>query len=211
MRNCSLFVSVGLLFFVTATAFAGKQDINNKEEVRVETKSINPGVIYQFSRTVGAGRLMKAQDGKAGQVKRTYKIIFEGDKPVGKELIKEERSEPKDTIFLMGRGGYPSSRGSFVRSRVLTMVATAYTDSPSENGGYTITAMGNSIRHGVVAVDPRVIPLGTKLFVEGYGFAYACDTGGAIKGNRIDLVMPSFSASNRWGRRTVKVHVLSGR
>ncbi len=212
MRNCSQSVSIGLLFFVLAIpAFANKQDNTKKEEIRVEKKTISPGVTYEFSRSVGRGRLVKSREGKPGTVKRTYKVIFKGDKPVGKELIKEERSEPTNTLFLMGKAGYPTSRGSFSRGRVLTMVATAYTDSPSENGGYTTTATGNSIRYGVVAVDPRIIPLGSKLYVEGYGFAYACDTGGAIKGHRIDLVMPSFSASNRWGRRTVKVHVLRGR
>ena len=213
MRNCSQTVSMGLLFFALAsTAFAEKEAGNKKTEVvQVEQKAVQPGVTYQFSRSVGRGRVVKAQDGKAGTVKRTYKISLQDGKPVGKELIKEERSEAKDTLYFMGRGGYPTSRGSWSRSKVIEMVATAYTSSPSENGGSTRSATGNALIYGVVAVDPRIIPLGTKLFVEGYGFAYACDTGGAIKGNRIDLLMPSFGASNQWGRRRVKVHVLSGR
>lgn len=213
MRNCSLSVSMGLLFFAFASiAFAGKkQDDTKKGAIKVEKGSIQPGVTYRFDREVGRGRLVKAQEGKPGTVKRTYKVIYRDGKPVGKELIKEERSVAKDETFLMGKAGYPTSRGSWSRTRVLDMVATAYTNSPSENGGSTRSATGNSLIFGVVAVDPRVIPLGTKLYVEGYGFAYACDTGGAIKGNRIDLLMPSFGASNAWGRRKVKVHVLSGR
>lgn len=213
MRNCSLSVSMGLLFFAFANvAFAGKgQDNTKKTDVKVEKKSIAPTVKYQFSREVGRGRLVKAHDGKPGTVKRTYRIVLRDGKPVGKELIKEERSVARDTTYLMGREGYPTSRGSWTRSRVIEMVATAYTDSPSENGGSTRSATGNALIYGVVAVDPRVIPLGTKLYVEGYGFAYACDTGGAIKGNRIDLLMSSSGASSNWGRRRVKVHVLSGR
>ena len=213
MRNCSLIVSIGLLFCVSAPlAVAGKQQANTKNrDIQVEKGSIQPKVTYKFSEDVGRGHLAKAHEGKPGTVKRTYKVVTRNGRPVGKELIKEERSLPRDATYLMGRGGYPTSRGSWTRSRVIDMVATAYTDSPSENGGSTRARLGNELIDGVVAVDPRVIPLGTKLYIEGYGFAYACDTGGAIKGNRIDLLMPSFSASNNWGRRHVKVHVLSGR
>jgi 3D (Asp-Asp-Asp) domain-containing protein len=65
--------------------------------------------------------------------------------------------------------------------------------------------------YGLVAVDPRVIPLGTHLYVEGYGFALAADTGGAIKGNRIDLCYDSVAFANRFGRKKVRVHVLETR
>lgn len=96
-----------------------------------------------------------------------------------------------------------------VSGRTITMRSTAYTSDPAENGGYSTTAMGTSIRYGVAAVDPRVIPLGTRLYIEGYGYARAEDTGGAIKGNRIDLVFGSKSQSNNWGRRTVRVTILN--
>jgi 3D (Asp-Asp-Asp) domain-containing protein len=62
---------------------------------------------------------------------------------------------------------------------------------------------------GVVAVDPKVIPLGSKLYVEGYGYAIAGDTGGAIKGNRIDVFFYSSGETAQWGRRWVRVFVLS--
>lgn len=96
-----------------------------------------------------------------------------------------------------------------VSGRTITMRSTAYTSDPSENGGYSTTAMGTAIRYGVAAVDPNVIPLGTRLYIEGYGYARAEDTGGAIKGNKIDLVFGSKSQSNRWGRRTVRVTILN--
>jgi 3D (Asp-Asp-Asp) domain-containing protein len=60
----------------------------------------------------------------------------------------------------------------------------------------------------VIAVDPRVIKLGTKVYVEGYGYAIAGDTGGAIKGNKIDLFMPNHASALKWGRRTVKIKIL---
>ncbi|MFI5384667.1 MAG: 3D domain-containing protein [Fimbriimonadales bacterium] len=197
---------------MASTAFAGKRQDNTKNrDIQVEKQSIKPGVTYEFDRGVGRGRLVKAHDGKPGTVKRTYRTIYRDGKAVGKELIKEERSSARDQTYLMGKDGYPSSRGAYSRTRIIEMEATAYTSSPAENGGWSRTRLGNDLIDGVVAVDPRVIPLGTKLYVEGYGFAYACDTGSAIKGNRIDLLMPSYSASNAWGRRRVKVHVLSGR
>ena len=96
-----------------------------------------------------------------------------------------------------------------VSGRTITMRSTAYTSDPSENGGYSTTAMGTAIRYGVAAVDTNVIPLGTRLYIEGYGYARAEDTGGAIKGNKIDLVFGSKSQSNNWGRRTVRVTILN--
>ena len=65
-----------------------------------------------------------------------------------------------------------------------------------------------ALGYGVVAVDPRVIPLKSLVYVEGYGFAIAADTGGAIKGKRIDLCYPSRAMAKRFGRRNVRVHLL---
>jgi len=90
--------------------------------------------------------------------------------------------------------------------RVLVMVATGY--SPQEPGLTDSTATGLRAQHGVVAVDPRVIPLGTRVYVEGYGNAIAGDTGSAIKGNRIDLCFDTLAECNAYGKRTVKVEIL---
>ncbi|MEB9958036.1 cell wall-binding protein EntB [Bacillus cereus] len=99
--------------------------------------------------------------------------------------------------------------------RELTVVATAYTADPSENGTYggrVLTAMGHDLTANpnmrIIAVDPKVIPLGSKVWVEGYGEAIAGDTGSAIKGNRIDVLMGSKSKAINWGRQTVKVKIL---
>lgn len=83
----------------------------------------------------------------------------------------------------------------------MTFTATAYTWT-----GYR-TATGTWPSRGTVAVDPRVIPTGTKLWVEGYGEAVAADTGGAIIGNRIDLYMDSKDECLQWGRRKVEVQI----
>ncbi len=90
--------------------------------------------------------------------------------------------------------------------RFLTMVATGY--SPEEPGLSDATASGLKAQRGVVAVDPRVIPLGTRVHVEGYGYAIAGDTGSAIKGMRIDLCFDTLEECNAYGKRTVQVEIL---
>jgi len=84
----------------------------------------------------------------------------------------------------------------------ITFEATAYTWT-----GYR-TATGVCPSRGTVAVDPRVIPLGTELYIEGYGPAVALDTGGAIRGQIIDLYMDSYQECIEWGRRQVEVRVM---
>jgi len=93
----------------------------------------------------------------------------------------------------------------------LTMESTAYSSDPADTlGGGTVTATGQNLLENpmAVAVDPSVIPLGTRLYVEGYGEAIASDTGGAIKGNIIDVHFPTNAQAEQWGRRTVKVTIL---
>jgi len=94
------------------------------------------------------------------------------------------------------------------KGKKITVVATAYDTSPEENGGYTITATGHTLRRGVIAVDPRVIPLGSIVHVPGYGEGWAIDTGGAIRGRRIDLCHASRSWCNRFGRKKVEVTIV---
>lgn len=109
-----------------------------------------------------------------------------------------------------------SSRGVMRYKTKLTMNASAYDSSPAQNGGHSRTAIGLVPELGVVAVDPSVIPLGSRLYIEStdggsswvYGYAIAGDTGGAIKGNRIDLCYPSNSQCRAFGRRQATVYVL---
>ncbi|MBU7006333.1 3D domain-containing protein [Phosphitispora fastidiosa] len=98
----------------------------------------------------------------------------------------------------------PASRGQ--PAKVLTMKATAY------NLTKNLTASGTKVCPGTVAVDPEVIPLGTRLYVEGYGPAIALDTGRLIKGNRIDVWFPpERGLAKKWGVKTVKVYIYGGR
>lgn len=215
MRNCSLRVLASLaVTFVAVGAFAVRRDQKERVETRVISREIPTEVRYEFSREVGAGRLILRQSGIPGSIKRTYSVHVRGDRVIAKDLVKIERVEPTPTVYYMGRQGYQASRhASYRRSRVMVMSATAYDPSPQTIGpgatGRTCTGM--KADYGVVAVDPRVIPLGTLVFVEGYGYAIAADRGGAIKGHRIDLCYKSRRVADAFGRRKVRVHILKPR
>jgi 3D (Asp-Asp-Asp) domain-containing protein len=93
----------------------------------------------------------------------------------------------------------------------LVVEATAYYPGPNNYGGGvgSRTAIGMVAQRGIIAVDPSVIPLGTKLFIDGYGYGVAGDTGGAIQGLRVDLCYNTYDEAMRYGRqRGIKVYLL---
>jgi len=211
MRNCShtvsKFIALAALTTVVSPVWAGKI----RTQVETRRVSLPVEVQYQFSRLVRPGALVKAQEGQPGTITRTYQVTFdEQDKPVKRVLIDTERTAGTPTVFNMNRSGFTTSRGNFRRGKVLEMSASAYDASPRTLGRRASgrTKMGYRAEFGHVAVDPRVVPLGSLVYVEGYGFAMASDIGGAIRGRRIDLCFNSRSQAMRFGRRKVKVHVL---
>lgn len=127
------------------------------------------------------------------------------------KLIKENKSikeakarKEQEQIVSKDKVIASANRSDGTRVRIFT--ATAYTDNVQSQGKWVgQTATGMKPQVGVVAVDPNVIPLGTKMYIEGYGNAIAGDTGGAIKGNRIDLFMNTQKECINFGRRQVKV------
>jgi 3D (Asp-Asp-Asp) domain-containing protein len=156
---------------------------------------------------VGSSKTVRA--GVNGQKVVTYRVFFKDGKEVRREVLASRVvKKPVPEIVAMGSQGQLASRGYFSGRRIVTMIATGYDPSPSSNGGSSHTSTGLKIGHGVVAVDPHFIPLGTRLYIEGYGYAVAADTGGAIKGNRIDLGHDTAAAARRVGRRKVTVHIL---
>ncbi|RDW18363.1 cell wall-binding protein [Oceanobacillus arenosus] len=96
-----------------------------------------------------------------------------------------------------------------IAGHTITVTATAYTVQSA--GGSGITATGINLNQNpnikLIAVDPNVIPLGTEVYVEGYGHAIAGDTGGAIRGNKIDIYVPTSNEAFDWGVRTVNVTI----
>lgn len=162
-------------------------------------------------------------DGKYGPLTRLAVLRFQKvnhlkmDGIVGPDTFKIMHSaSPKKAIKqTVGhkeerRTVQTASRSLVSATSVMYVSATAYTAyCPGCSG---TTATGIDLRANpdakVVAVDPSIIPLGTKLYIEGYGYAVAGDTGGAIRGRHIDLFMPSREDALMWGRRTVKVTIL---
>lgn len=141
--------------------------------------------------------------GLNGLQEQTVKLTLEDGKEVDREIL-SQRVLKAPTNQVISRGSQTSvSRGgeTIQFKRAYLMKATAYCIP----GGTTKT--GASVRWGIVAVDPRVISLGANVYVDGYGKARALDTGGLIKGNRIDLYMNSEEAASSYGVRNVMVYV----
>ena len=142
-------------------------------------------------------------------------LIYPGDELlVSEEGITDEQAEmvalaePEDKteVKVMGTSSPPAGG----QGKEMTMVATAYTaycEGCSGTTAYGIDLRANP-NEKVIAVDPKVIPLGTRVWVEGYGEAIAGDTGGAIKGNKIDVFIPSYDNAIQWGRKEVKLIIL---
>jgi 3D (Asp-Asp-Asp) domain-containing protein len=134
---------------------------------------------------------------------------------VSRKLLKESTlKEKRDQVVAVGTKTVAQtvSRGSNGNvSREFTVSSTAYTANCNGCSGITATGYNLKANPGakIIAVDPRVIPLGTKVYVEGYGYAIAADTGSAIKGNKIDVFFSSQSAAYRWGRKNVKIKILN--
>jgi 3D (Asp-Asp-Asp) domain-containing protein/LysM repeat protein len=105
----------------------------------------------------------------------------------------------------------PAESSQQASGKSMTVEATAYTANCAGCSGTTATGVDLKANPNqkVIAVDPSVIPLGSKVYVEGYGEAVAADTGGAIKGNRIDVFVPSEGDAQQFGRKSVKITVMN--
>ncbi len=201
------------------------------EEERHETQMIPFHTVVQYDDRLipGTRRLLRA--GAAGLLERVIHIVLEDGAEASRQVVAETvLRQPVDEIIAAGATVVPAvalpglpapsalvpgsaPAGLSVR-RVLYMEATAYDPGPASTGkrpgdpGYGITASGLRAGRGVVAVDPRVIPFYTRLYIPGYGYAVAGDTGSAIVGQRIDLGFNTYGEAIAWGRRMVAVYVL---
>ncbi len=177
------------------------------------TSAIPFKMVFKMSRDVSPGHIQAGSKGAPGVLTTTYRVGYVNDKATSYKLVsKVVTKAPTDNETLAGirtreARALPSRSGTYNRMRSMNMVATGY--SPYEGSSQGLTANGMHAGYGLVAVDRRVIRLGTRLYVEGYGYAVAADTGGAIKGNRIDLGHTTYREASNVGRRRVKVWVLA--
>lgn len=154
------------------------------------------------------GLLRVVQPGREGLRERLWRLTLADGVVVARHLVGERTIRPPmDRIIAVGTVVHIASRGPFAGHEVMEMLATAYAPfcCPGVDG---ITSTGMRAGYGVVAVDPRVIPLGSRLFIEGYGYAVAGDVGGRIKGLRIDLGFDTTREARRFGVRRVRVYIL---
>ena len=177
-----------------------------------ETTWIPFKTVFRMSADLKPGSIGRGHHGAPGILVKTFTAKYVNDHLVSRPLLeKHVARQPVDEETLGGirtrmAAALPSRSGSYRRLRSLNMIATGY--SPYEGSSTGRCATGMRAGYGVVAVDPRVIRLRSRLYIEGYGYAVAGDTGGAIKGRRIDLGHSTYSEALRVGRRTVKVWVL---
>jgi uncharacterized protein YabE (DUF348 family) len=171
------------------------------------TRRADPGM------DVGTTRVVR--QGKDGTLRRKLKLTYEDGELVSRTTVGTEVIVAAvDSIINVGSRPIPhtvrTSSGKLLQyTSVKTLLATAYT--PKDGAGHGITFTGVKATRVIVAVDPKVIPLGTRLYIPGYGEAVAADTGGAIRGLRIDLCMETRREALQFGRRTVKAYILTGK
>ena len=190
-----------------------------RERVETELTAIPYQVIENHTNSVRQGASHVRQTGSPGEHAVTTQIIYIGGEETNRQIIGQDViTEPVYEIVDIGTARLGAladvTAPDFHYVRRVTMEATAYaagyccTGKHPSDPWYRITASGREVEHGIVAVDRTVIPLGTMLYVENYGFALAADVGGAIRGYKIDLFMEDVNDALRFGRRNVNVWIL---
>lgn len=179
------------------------------EEI-TEVESVPFETTRKANYNLASGNTRVSKEGINGEKTLTYRVVKHNGEIIEKELVSEKvTKKPVNKVLEYGViASVQTSRSGEIRSsRVIECRATAYCLKGR-------TASGVQSQRGVVAVDPSVIPLGTKLYIESsngnftYGYAVAGDTGSAVKGNRIDLYMDTKSECLNFGVRNVKVYIL---
>lgn len=172
--------------------------VNLKSGIPFRKENTNDGTLEK-----GLSRTLRR--GVPGVAQETIKITYHDGKEIRREVLQVQvLKQPVNQVVAMGTIT-SVSRGKLRLdfSRALLAATTAYTHTGHR------TASGLQPQVGLVAVDPRVIPMGSRLYIEGYGFARAADRGRSIKGEKLDLFMETLGQCKSWGRRTAKVYVLN--
>jgi 3D (Asp-Asp-Asp) domain-containing protein len=195
----------------------------------VTERAIPAEIQFVERKTAGADSFAVDEPGCDGLLRSTCTIFFAEGKEVGRrqreEVVRPMRAKVVINYkHVEGWDAIPSveqileerlapgtvTEPPLIYEKVMTMSASAYEPGPTSCGPGCSgrTSIGLKAGYGVVAIDPRVIPYGTRLFIEGYGYAVAGDTGGAIKGKRIDLGFLTVRECLDFGRQKVKVYVI---
>ena len=189
-------VTDGMVIHVLA-----RKSFLSQEEVEVP---FGTQVIHDPELAFGTKKVEK--EGVKGKDLVTYENITRPGREQKIELARRRVAEPVNEVVRQGVAQSVLTPEGYVRyKKKIYGEATAYTWGGGATG---YTSVGLWPKRGIVAVDPRVIPYYTRMFIPGYGMALAADTGGAIVGNRIDLFMDSLHECFQWGRRDVEIYIL---
>ena len=155
---------------------------------------------------IGQKRVLQA--GAPGKDKITYKYVLKDGYFQKIEIARQQEAAPIEAVIERGPklDTVMTGDGAIPYKRKMVVEASAYT--LAEGSGTGMTSIGIVPYEGIVAVDPDVIPYYTRMYIPGYGFAMAGDTGGAIIGNRVDLYMTDYGRAILWGRRDVEIYIL---
>ncbi len=184
----------------------------------IETDNIPFETVEQSDSSLLKGKTKIAQEGKNGTKELIYDAIYYDGKLVEKELVKENiLTKPENKIVLKG-----TKEESKPKSNNISKVSSSKSSESSKSSlgtkmvvqataysGDGITATGTVPKWGTIAVDPSIIPYGTKVYIPQFNqYFIAEDCGGAIKGNKIDIFMNSESQCVNWGRRTIDIYIV---
>jgi 3D (Asp-Asp-Asp) domain-containing protein len=155
-------------------------------------------------------RNVELQKGVQKDIKRTidqvfYDGIFHNEEVVDDKILSKEYYQ----VVLFSSANVVEKIYDLSKAKRIEVIATAYyPGDPLAWGDGTVTVLGQKMQRGIVAVDPKVIPLKTRLFISGYGYGYAGDTGNLIKGKRIDLGVNNEKEEKAWMFRKTTVYIL---
>ncbi|WP_206811355.1 G5 and 3D domain-containing protein [Paradesulfitobacterium ferrireducens] len=179
---------------------------NITTDIHLEDVPVDAPTEFRESNEVPPGMSRILEEGQKGIERRVIKTTFINGEVSEETVINQFMlNAPKKRVVIRNTkpvSGESLDLSKLEISRSFVMEATAYTYTGNR------TATGVPPREGLIAVDPKVIPLGSKVYVEGYGYAVAADTGGAIKGQKVDVFFSSLNRALQWGRRPVQVYLL---
>lgn len=192
---------------------AFEQSITTKssftQKLKEETEIIANKTVYQDDPEIDAGEEKILEEGADGKIIKTIKIIFHQGKEFNREVVDSQTLPPVDKKILRGTRVVwrtaDTPEGQIKYWKKMRVYATHYDSHCLGCDQWTATGMRQG--KGVIAVDPRVIPLRSKVYVPGYGSAIAGDTGGAIKGKIIDLGFEDARTAG-WSARYVEIYLL---
>ncbi len=188
--------------------------IRVNKKTRTEVETVPYETVYVWDKDMYEGEYEVLTKGKDGSITRTYTLTYENGELVSEELSDVKRVEKTNERIAYGsRNSFSNSRGERIDyTKKLVCYGTCYI--PDAKWGYQ-TYVGQRARPGVIAVDPDVIPLGTKVYIESpykdvgdYGYAIAWDIGGHVKGNWVDMFVEELDMVYPWGARDLNVYIL---